>query len=65
MASGDGRPWLVVGAGPTVRHMDPIGALAITLVTGICSLFPAAWVVLYPGEVVRFFRNELRDWRRR
>jgi hypothetical protein len=45
--------------------MDIIGALAITLVTGICSLFFVAWLVMYPGEVVRFFRNELRDWRRR
>jgi hypothetical protein len=41
--------------------MDPIGALAIVATTGICSLFFVAWLVMYPGEVVKFAKEEWRD----
>jgi len=41
--------------------MDPIGALAIVFVLGICSLFFVAWLVMYPQDVAAFIRDEWRD----
>ena len=45
--------------------MDPVGAPAITLVVGICSLFFVAWLVMYPQDVAKFAKDEWRDWRRK